>query len=164
MGVFDNLQPARVFYWFEQLCAIPHGSGNTKRISDFCVDFARERGLSYRQDAWNNVIIRKPASTGYEGHPPVILQGHLDMVCEKDEGVPIDFTRDGLSLRVEGDWISADGTTLGGDDGIAVAMALAILEDASLSHPPLEVVFTTDEETGMYGAAGLVARQNEIGS
>ncbi len=155
MGILSGLEPPRVFYWFEQLCAIPHGSGNTKGISDFCVKFARERGLVCRQDEWNNVIIHKAASTGYEGHPPVILQGHLDMVCEKDEGVTIDFTRDGLSLRVEGDWITADGTTLGADDGVAVAMALAILEDDTLPHPPLEVLFTTDEETGMYGAAGL---------
>ena len=153
--VLQGLQPARVFYWFETLCGIPHGSGNTKEISDFCVEFAIEHGLRCSQDVWNNVVIRKPASVGYEEHPPVILQGHLDMVCEKDEGVAIDFTKDGLALRVEGDWISADGTTLGGDDGIAVAMALAILEDDTLAHPPLEVLFTTDEETGMYGAAGL---------
>lgn len=151
----DNLQPARVFHWFGRLCAVPHGSGNTKAVSDLCAQTTRDLGLWVRQDRWNNVVIRKPASPGCEDAPTVILQGHLDMVCEKDPDVDFDFARDGLRLRVEGDWLCADGTTLGGDDGIAVAMALAILEDTTLIHPPLEVVFTTDEETGMYGAAGL---------
>ena len=155
MMLLDNLQPTRVFYWFEKLCAVPHGSGNTKAVSDLCVDAARDMGLWVRQDEWNNVVIRKPASPGCEGAPTVILQGHLDMVCEKDPQVDFDFTRDGLRLQIEGDWLSAQGTTLGGDDGIAVAMTLAILEDTTLTHPPLEAVFTTDEETGMYGAAGL---------
>lgn len=153
--ILENLQPQRVFYYFEQLCAIPHGSGNTKAISDWCMAFAAAKGLEAEQDGLNNVIIRKPASVGRELCPPVILQGHLDMVCEKEEGVAFDFTKDGLRLQVEGDLISAEGTTLGGDDGIAVAMALAILEDDTLIHPPLEVLFTVDEETGMYGADAL---------
>ena len=154
-GILKGLSPERVFDFFEAISAVPRGSGNTKAISDFCLDFARERGLDAFGDEWNNVLIKKPASPGYEEHPAVILQGHLDMVCEKDPGSAHDFLKDGLSLRVEGDWISADGTTLGGDDGIAVAMGLAILDDDSLPHPPLEVLFTSDEETGMYGAAGL---------
>lgn len=155
MRVLENLVPKKVFEYFEDLCAIPHGSGNTKQISDYCVDFAKKHGLSYTQDELNNVIIRKDASKGYENSPTVILQGHLDMVCEKDSGVLIDFLKDGLTLSLEGDFVSANGTTLGGDDGIAVAMALSVLDSDSLSHPPLEVLFTTDEETGMYGAAGL---------
>ena len=155
MRVFENLEPKKVFEYFEDLCAIPHGSGNTKQISDYCVDFAKKHGLSYTQDELNNVIIRKNASKGYENSPTVILQGHLDMVCEKDSDISIDFLKDGLTLSLNGDFVSANGTTLGGDDGIAVAMALSILDDDSILHPPLEVLFTTDEETGMYGAAGL---------
>lgn len=157
MKILDNLEPKKVFSYFEDLCSIPHGSGNTKEISDYCVNFAKSHGLSYTQDDFNNVIIRKKASRGYENSPTVILQGHLDMVCEKDSDCNIDFLRDGLKLKVNGDFVSADGTTLGGDDGIAVAMALSVLDDDTLLHPPLEVLFTTDEETGMYGAAGLDA-------
>ena len=148
-------KPERVLYYFEQLCAIPHGSGNCGAVSEYCVNVATELGLPVMRDKWDNVIITKPASEGYEHHEPVILQGHLDMVCEKDADCPIDFEKDGLDLFVENDWIGARGTTLGGDDGIAVAMALAILEDKTLPHPPIEAVFTTDEETGMYGAEGL---------
>ena len=153
--ILENLQPQRVFYYFERLCAIPHGSGNTKAISDYCMAVAAKLGLEAEQDALNNVIIRKPASRGKEHNAPVILQGHLDMVCEKDEETEFDFTKDGLQLKVEGDFLSACGTTLGGDDGIAVAMAMAVLEDDTLEHPPLEALFTVDEETGMYGAAAL---------
>ncbi|MDE5995031.1 MAG: aminoacyl-histidine dipeptidase [Oscillospiraceae bacterium] len=155
MRVLANLEPKKVFEYFEDLCAIPHGSGNTKQISDYCVNFAKAHGFSYTQDELNNVIIRKNASKGYEESPTVILQGHLDMVCEKDSTASIDFLKDGLSLSLNGDFVSANGTTLGGDDGIAVAMALSVLDDESALHPPLEVLFTTDEETGMYGAAGL---------
>lgn len=157
MAVLDNLCPPRVWRYFEELCGIPHGSGDTARISDWCAEFARRRGLWYAQDALGNVIIKKPASAGYENHPPVMLQGHLDMVCAKEADCPIDFHRDGLTLRLNGDWVSAAGTTLGGDDGIAVAMILAVLEDTALAHPPLEAVFTVDEETGMDGAVGLDA-------
>lgn len=157
MGKLTHLQPQRVFAYFEELCAIPHGSGDTARISDYCVAFAKAQGLWYRQDALGNVIIKKPATAGYEGRPAVILQGHLDMVCEKAPDCAIDFTTDGLAVDTDGEWVFAHGTTLGGDDGIAVAMALAILEAEDLPHPPLEVLFTIDEETGMYGAEGLDA-------
>ncbi len=157
MRVLENLEPKKVFEYFEDLCSIPHGSGNIKEISDYCVNFAEKHGLEYIQDKWNNVIIKKNASAGYENSPTVILQGHLDMVCEKTAASNIDFLKDGLSLRLNGDFVSADGTTLGGDDGIAVAMALSVLDDNSALHPPLEVLFTTDEETGMYGADGLDA-------
>ncbi len=155
MRLLKDLQPSRVFYYFEDLCAIPHGSGNTGRISDYCVDFAKAHNLEWYKDEFNNVIIKKKASPGYQDHPAVIIQGHLDMVCEKDETSDIDFMTDGLKLGIDGDAIFAKGTTLGGDDGIAVAMALAILEDNDLPHPPIEAVFTTDEETGMDGAVGL---------
>ena len=155
MRVLEGLQPAAALGFFETLCAIPHGSRDTKAISDYCVRFAQERGLSWQQDASNNVIIRKPASPGYEDHPTVILQGHLDMVCEKNADCDIDFSKDGLRLRHDDTYIFADGTTLGGDDGIAVAYALAVLDSSELKHPPLEAVFTVDEEIGMLGAAAL---------
>ena len=155
MAVLTGLEPEAVFRYFEALCAIPHGSGNTKPISDYCVRFARERGLRCIQDDSNNVIIFKDGTRGYEQSAPVMLQGHLDMVCEKTADCPIDFEKDGLSLRLDGDTISAEGTTLGGDDGIAVAYGLALLASEDIPHPPLEVVFTTDEETGMFGAAAL---------
>ena len=153
--ILDNIEPRRVMHWFEELCQIPHGSGNTKKISDFCVKFAEERSLEHCQDELNNVIIVAPPSPGYEGSPAVIIQGHLDMVCEKTADCGIDFQTDGLTLETDGEQVWALGTTLGADDGIAIAMALAMLEDKSLPHPRLEAVFTVDEETGMYGAAGI---------
>ena len=156
MRPLEGLQPQGVFHFFEALCAIPHGSGNTREISDWCAAFARERGLEYRQDALNNIVITGSAP-GYEGAEPVILQGHLDMVCEKEPGCPKDLEREGLDLAVEGDFVYAKGTTLGGDDGIAVAMALALLDARDRPHPPLEVVLTVDEEIGMLGAAALDA-------
>jgi dipeptidase D len=149
------MEPERVFYYFEEICRIPHGSGNTKAISDYLVAFAKEQGLAWEQDALNNVIITKEATPGYEAAPAVILQGHMDMVCEKEPESDLDFLRDGLRLKVDGDYISAEGTTLGGDDGIAVAYMLALLEANDLEHPRLEAVITVDEETGMFGAEGI---------
>ena len=150
-----GLQPENVFYWFEKLCDIPHGSGNTKKISDFLVSFAEKRGLRHTQDELNNVIIWKGGTPGYEEKSPVILQGHMDMVCEKDGDCPLDMECDGLDVIHDGNYVFARGTTLGGDDGIAVAYALALLDAKDIAHPPLEVVITVDEETGMYGAAGI---------
>ena len=155
MAVLSNLQPEKVFYYFEKLCSVPHGSGNTKRISDLCVGFAKELGLKYRQEACNNVIIWKNGSCGYENAAPIILQGHIDMVCAKTEDCTKDMTRDGLDVRTDGEWVWADKTSLGGDNGIAVAMILAILSDETLPHPPIEAVFTVDEEVGMDGAFAL---------
>ena len=155
MKALEHLEPRKVFSPFEELCAIPHGSGHTKAISDWCVAFARDRGLEYHQDGQNNVIIIKEATAGYENAPALILQGHLDMVCEKEPGCPKDMDREGLELYVDGDFVSARGTTLGGDDGIAVAMALALLDADDIPHPRLEAVFTVDEEIGMLGAVGL---------
>ena len=151
----SGLQPESVFAYFEKLCSYPHGSGNTKAISDYIVSFAREQDLQYIQDELNNVIMFCPGTCGYEDHAPVVLQGHMDMVCEKDESCPIDMENEGLDVAHDGNWVYAKGTTLGGDDGIAVAYALALMADRSIPHPPLEVVITVDEETGMYGAAGI---------
>lgn len=155
MGILSALEPASVFQYFEEICGIPHGSGDTKRISDYCVEFAKEHGLRYLQDDWNNVIIWKDGTAGYEQSASVMLQGHLDMVCEKEADHEIDFSRDGLELQLVDGNITAKGTTLGGDDGIAVAYALAILASEDIPHPPLEVVLTVDEEIGMLGAAAL---------
>ena len=148
-----GLEPARVFDFFEEICGIPHGSRNEKFISDYLVNFAKERGLKYIQDDANNVIIFQEGTCGYEDHEPVILQGHMDMVCEKDASCPIDMATEGLDVTHDGRCVYAKGTTLGGDDGIAVAYALALLDDTSIPHPPLEVVITTDEEVGMLGAS-----------
>lgn len=155
MGILSGLEPKEVFSYFEEICGIPHGSSNTKKISDYLVDFAKKNQLDYEQDVYNNVIIRKEGTKGYEQSPPVMLQGHMDMVCEKEADCDIDFEKEGLRLQVEDGVVSAKGTTLGGDDGIAVAYALAILAAKDIAHPPLEAVFTVDEEIGMLGAAAL---------
>lgn len=155
MSVLENCEPKRVFYYFEEITKIPHGSGNTKQISDYLVNFAKEHNLAYVQDELNNVVIYKPATPGYENAPTVILQGHMDMVCEKRPDVEHDFTKDPLKLSVKDGYVSANGTTLGGDDGIAVAYGLALLESTDLPHPALEVLITVDEEIGLLGAVGL---------
>lgn len=146
---------AKVLEYFRLLCSIPHGSGDTGFVSDMLCDFASSRDLRYLKDGLGNVIIFKDGTAGYETSPAVILQGHTDMVCVKDEKSEIDFKKDGLTLCEDEDYIWADGTSLGGDDGIAVAYMLAILDSDSIGHPPLECVFTVDEETGMYGAEEL---------
>ena len=175
--VLENYEPKRVLYYFERIAAIPHGSRHTAAISDYLVSFAKEKGLDHRQDSLGNVVIRKPASAGCETAEPVILQGHMDMVCEKEADCDMDMSKEGLRLKVmtrkelpylmerplrngqsgEDVIITAEGTTLGGDDGIAVAYMLAILESDSIPHPALECIFTVDEEIGMLGAAGFDA-------
>lgn len=155
MRVCEELEPRNVFRYFEDICSIPHGSKNTKAISDYCVAFAKEHHLKWIQDDMNNVILFKEGSPGYENAEPIIIQGHMDMVCEKEHGVEIDFEKDGLDLYIEDGFLKARGTTLGGDDGIAIAYAFAILSDDTIPHPPLEVVITVDEEIGMLGAAGI---------
>ena len=150
-----GLQPERVFAYFEKICSMPHGSGNTKIISDYLVSLAKEQGLRYIQDELNDVIIFADGTCGYENHPAVIIQGHMDMVCEKDADCPLDMEKDGLRVTHDGTFVFAEGTTLGADDGIAVAYALALLEDRTIPHPPLEVIITVDEETGMFGAADI---------
>lgn len=155
MGILSNLEPKKVFQYFEEICAIPHGSGNVEQISDYLAAFAKDRNLFYIQDEAKNVIIVKEATAGYEQQPAIILQGHMDMVAVKKPEVTIDMAKEGLKLQIEGDLISADGTSLGGDDGIAVAYALALLDSKELKHPKLEVVITVDEEVGMDGARAI---------
>lgn len=155
MSAFKNLKPQRVFYYFEKISSIPRGSGNMKGIAQFCEDFAIEYSLKYVRDAADNVVIYKNGTAGYENSEPIILQGHLDMVCQKTDDCTIDFEKDGLELYVDGDFLKARGTTLGADNGIAVAMVLALLESNDILHPPVEAVFTTDEEVGMIGARAL---------
>ena len=150
-----GLEPASVFGYFEKICSIPHGSRNTKQISDYLVSFAVEHGIRYEQDELNNVLMYQEGTCGYEDHEPVILQGHMDMVCEKDADCPINMDTDGLDIAHDGTCVFANGTTLGGDNGIAVAFMLALLADRSIPHPPLEIMITVDEEIGMEGAAGV---------
>ncbi|MCM1046100.1 MAG: aminoacyl-histidine dipeptidase [Candidatus Gastranaerophilales bacterium] len=155
MGVLSGLEPERVFYYFEEIAKIPHGSGNVDRLSDYLASFAERRNLFYIQDVLKNIIIIKEAAPGYEDRPPVILQGHMDMVAVHRPDLEIDMKTEALRLAVDGDRLYAEGTSLGGDDGIAVAYALALLESDTLRHPCLEVVITVDEETGMDGARGI---------
>ncbi|WP_029231675.1 aminoacyl-histidine dipeptidase [Butyrivibrio sp. VCB2006] len=155
MAAFDNLQPKEVFHFFEELCNIPHGSGNLQQISDYLVSFAKERGYEVSQDQELNVIIKAPGTAGYEDKEPVILQGHMDMVAVKEDSCDIDMKTEGLLVTTDGEYVWAEGTSLGGDDGIAVAFCLALLDSKEIPHPPLEVVITTNEETGMFGAAAI---------
>ncbi len=155
MGVLSNLEPQNVFHFFEEITKIPHGSGNVGQISDYLVKFARDRGLYCIQDELKNIIIIKEAVPGYEDEPTVILQGHMDMVAVKKPDCDIDMAKEGLRIAVRGDEIYAQGTSLGGDDGIAVAYALALLDSDTIKHPRLEVIVTVDEEVGMDGARGI---------
>lgn len=159
MGILSDYEPKEVLPFFEEICSIPHGSGNVEQISNYLVKFAQERGLKYRQDAAKNVVIWKAGTVGYENSAPVIIQGHMDMVAVKVEGCTKNLETEGLDLEVvqdeEGSWISAKGTSLGGDDGIAVAYGLALLDSDTIPHPPIEMIVTTDEEVGMDGAAAL---------
>lgn len=154
--IMKNLiDPSRVFKYFGEICAIPHGSGNMDGISGYCMKFAAKNGLKAVCDDCKNVVIYKAGTNGLENAEPVILQGHLDMVCQKTAETDIDFLKDGLKPYIDGDFMKAKGTTLGADNGIAVSMIMAILESRDLAHPPIEAVFTSDEEIGMLGAAEL---------
>ncbi|MDE6386643.1 MAG: aminoacyl-histidine dipeptidase [Lachnospiraceae bacterium] len=155
MRALEGLEPQSVFYFFEEITRIPHGSGNVKQISNYLKKFATDRGLQCIQDELYNVIIIKDATEGYEDAEPYILQGHMDMVAVKTPDCEIDMTKDPLQVYVEDGRIHAKGTSLGGDDGIAIAYVLALLDADDLSHPRLEVVLTVDEETGMDGAKGV---------
>ena len=150
-----GLEPAAVFGYFEEICSIPHGSRNTKLISDYLVNFAKSQDLRYIQDDADNVIIFGDATPGYEDHPPIILQGHMDMVCEKDTDCTIDMATEGLDVTHDGNVVFAKGTTLGADNGIAVAMGMALLADKTIPHPPVELLITSDEEIGLLGAAAV---------
>lgn len=153
--ILENLKPEKVFYYFEEISNIPRGSGNEKAISDYMVAFAKSLNLEVKQDEVNNIYIKKPATPGYENAPTVILQGHLDMVCEKNKDTVHDFSKEGIKLVVEGDFIRADGTTLGADNGVAIAYQMAVLADDTIEHPAIEALMTTAEETGMDGVANL---------
>ena len=150
-----QLDYKKVLYYFAEISKIPRGSGNVKQISEYLVSFAKEHNIRYIQDEAYNVIFFKPATAGYENAPTVMLQGHMDMVCEKESSSAHDFTKDALELSVEDGYLKANDTTLGGDDGIAVAYGMALLTDNTIAHPALEIVITTDEETGMGGAIAL---------
>lgn len=151
----ENLQPEKVFYYFEEISNIPRGSGNEKAISDYMVEFAKKHNLWVKQDEANNIYIKKPATKGYEDAPTIIMQGHLDMVCEKNKDTEFDFNTQGLDLYIDGDFIRARGTTLGADNGVAIAYQMAVLADDTLEHPAIEALMTTEEETGMGGVASL---------
>lgn len=153
-SVLEGLKPEKVFYYFEKISKIPRCSGHEKQISDYLYNFAKSKNLEVIQDENSNVIIKKPASRGYENAPVVMLQGHMDMVCEKNEGVVHDFGKDPIKLRIADGYIYATDTTLGADNGIAVAMAMSVLA-SEIDHPALEVLITTDEEKGMTGANKL---------
>ncbi len=157
MDKLKDLKPSKVFHFFEELSNIPRTSGDEKRVSDWLVSFAKSRNLEVYQDEWLNVIIKKEGTKGYENSPAVIIQGHMDMVGEKSNESNHNFLTDPLSLRIKDDYIYATDTTLGGDDGIAVAYGLALLDSEDIPHPPMELLITTNEETGMDGAANLDA-------
>lgn len=150
-----GLEPSAVFGYFEEISSFPRGSHNTKAISDYLVSFAKEQNIRYIQDESNNVIWFAPGTCGLEEHNPVILQGHMDMVCEKDADCPLDMDVDGLDIDHDRSYVFARGTTLGGDDGIAIAYAMALIADHTIPHPPLEVIITVDEEVGMLGASAI---------
>lgn len=151
----QNLEDSIIFKNFREISKIPHGSGNTKAISDYCVEFAKKYGCKYIQDEANNVVVYLDATKGFENSQPVILQGHLDMVCDKTADCTKDMSREPIDILSDGEYIYADKTTLGGDDGIAIAYMLSVIEDETIEHPPLELLFTTDEEIGMLGANAL---------
>ena len=151
-SIWDTIEPADVFGYFREISAIPHGSYHTSELSDYLESFAKDHSLDYVRDDMGNLIISRPASKGCEGFAPIALQGHIDMVCEKDASNPIDMEKQAISLITDGEWIWADRTTLGGDDGIAVAIMLALLVDETITCPPLECIFTVDEEVGLLGA------------
>ena len=147
-----GIEPQEVFYWFEEISRIPRGSFNEKAISDYLMAFARERGFEVKQDDSWNLAIEVPATPGYENRPKILLQAHMDMVCKKDEGFDFDFTKDPLQLYVDGDWVRARHTTLGADNGSAVAMIMAVMGSKTIKHPPLQVLFTSSEEVACTGA------------
>lgn len=155
INISDHKSIEKVVRFFEEFSAIPHGSGNTSMIADYLVDFAKKRNLDYSRDSADNVVIRKAATKGYEDRPGIIFQGHLDMVAEKKPESDIDMEKDGLKLYRDGDFLRAENTTLGGDDGVALAYALAILDSDDIPHPSFEAVFTSDEEIGLLGAVAI---------
>lgn len=155
--ILGDFKPEKLFYYFEEISRIPRNSHEEKQISDYLMRFASDHGWEARRDAVLNTVIDVPASSGYEDRPKVILQGHMDMVCVKEPGIEHDFAKDAIPLAYDGDWIYAKGTTLGADDGKAIALILALLDDKTLKHPPIQAVFTSSEEIGLYGAQNIDA-------
>ncbi|MCJ7580922.1 MAG: beta-Ala-His dipeptidase, partial [Candidatus Aminicenantes bacterium] len=154
-GIFKDLKPSGLWKHFEQILKIPHGSGNEKGLGDYIISVAEKNKLKWKRDDTGNVVVSKDATPGYEKSVGVILQGHLDMVCEKNSDVNFDFSRDPIQVEVRKDWVQAKGTTLGSDNGIGLSAALAIMEDNGLQHPAMEFLFTVEEETGLIGAARI---------
>lgn len=146
--ILDQLEPKKLFYYFEEISQIPRNSHCEEQISDYLVKFAADRGWDVKRDAALNTVINVPASPGYEDRPKLILQGHMDMICVKDPGIEHDFTKDPIPLAYDDQWIYAKGTTLGADDGKALALILALLDDESLPHPPLQALFTSARRWG----------------
>lgn len=155
MKKITDLEPALIWGYFNDILQIPRPSKKEGQILKYLIDFANERGLEYNQDSAGNIVIKKNGSTGYENAPTVILQSHVDMVCEKNSNVVHDFEKDPIKAYIDGEWLRANGTTLGADNGIGIAAELAVLADDSLKHPPIECLFTVDEETGLTGAMRL---------
>ena len=155
MSVIENLEPESVWKHFDEICKLPHCSKHEEEVREYVIDFAKKHGLKTKVDKPGNVVISKPGSNGMESKPTIILQGHMDMVCEKNSDVVFDFSKDAINLKLKGDVLTADGTTLGADNGIGLAISLAILEDNSLKHGPIEALFTVDEETGLTGAFAM---------
>ena len=155
MSEITTLQPELLWKWFDQICAIPHPSHHEDTLANFIVNWAKEKHFFAERDEAGNVLIRKPATVGMENRTPVVLQAHLDMVPQANEGNPHDFTKDPIRPYIDGDWVKAKGTTLGSDNGIGLASTLAVLESDNIAHPPLEVLLTMTEETGMDGALHL---------
>lgn len=153
--ILGSLKPELLWNHFEEICNIPHPSRKEEKLAQYVISFAKKNGLEYQTDEFGNIVIRKGATVGKENLTPVVLQGHLDMVAEKNADVDHDFDKDPIQPFIEGDWVKAKGTTLGSDNGIGVAAALAVLEDKSLEHGPIEALFTLDEETGLNGAQAL---------
>jgi dipeptidase D len=153
--VLEGVKPERLWYHFEEISKIPRCSKHEEKVREYIVNFAKEKGLKYKVDSIGNVVVIKEADEGYQDKPAVILQGHIDMVCEKNKETEHDFSKDPIKLKVDGDWLTAEGTTLGADNGIGVAAALAILEDKDLKTGRIEALFTIDEETGLTGAFNL---------
>ncbi len=153
--VFEGLIPSLLWKYFEQILKIPRCSGNENAVGDYIISVAERLGLSWKRDKIGNIVVEKKASSGHENAETIILQGHLDMVCEKNSDIDHDFSKDAIEAEVKGEWIQAKGTTLGSDNGIGVASALAIMEDENLIHGPLEFLFTVDEETGLTGATKI---------
>ena len=155
MSEIANLSPRAVWQYFDEITQVPRPSKKEGKIRAYLVEFAKRHNLEHAEDATGNVVIRKPATAGHETYPTVILQSHMDMVCEKNGDVEFDFEKDAIRTRIDGEWVRAEGTTLGADCGIGMAAALAMLTDSNVEHGPIEALFTVDEETGLTGAFGL---------